>query len=320
MPQSLVLGANGQDGSYLAEALLARGHHVVGVGRNPASRYLTPSENFRYVQLDLNDTEALARLLKSLELDYAFHFAVVHGASDFSYEPVWGEMAKVNVLSLHALLEHARTAAPQLRIVYAGSRKIFPSTITGTIDETTHASATCLYSIGKMAARDLIFHYAKHHNVMATNVVLFHHESIRRQQQYLFPTIVRGIAAAKRDPMHRITVRTLDFWIDWGAADEFMELVADIAERSEEVELVLASGRTWYARAAVERLFARYGLDMSQLIEISATSVPGAPFQVRLDRLEYSIGRTPKRQIEDVADSIIRAHAQESMTGTVMHE
>jgi len=308
MPHSLVLGVNGQDGSYLAEALLARGHHVVGVGRDASSRYLAPSASFRYVKLDVSDTEALAELLQSQPFDYAFHFAVLHGASNFSYEPVWDDMIKTNVASLHTLLEHARVAAPDLRVVYAGSRKIFPEPLHGVIDETTPVQATCLYSIGKMAARDLIHHYVRHHCVRATNIVLFHHESPRRQPQYLFPTIVHGILAAKDDPAHRTKVRTLDFWIDWGAAEEFMDIVADIAEHTDEPELVLASGRTWYARTVAERLFQRYGLDAARhLEEARATSSPGETFQVRLDRLERAIGRTPQKQVEDIADSMIRA-------------
>lgn len=307
MPHSLVLGVNGQDGSYLAEVLLARGHHVVGIGRNPSSQYLTPSESYRYVQLDVSDSEALAALLRSFPFDNAFHFAVLHGASDFSYEPVWSEMIKTNVASLHTLLEHARKAEPNLRVLYAGSRKIFPEPLCGIIDEATPAQATCLYSIGKMAARDLIKHYVRQHRVRATNVILFHHESPRRQPQYLFPTIVRGILAAKHDVAHRTKVRTLDFWIDWGAADEFMDIVAGIAESSDEPELVLATGHTWYARDVVERLFQRYGLDASRhLEEVTATSSPGETFRVCLDRLERAIGRIPQKQVEDIADSIIR--------------
>ena len=314
MPHSLVLGVNGQDGSYLAEALLARGHKVLGVGRDPSSRYLIPSERYQYTQLDVGNTDALTTLLRTMPFDQAFHFAVLHGASDFSYEPVWDRMLKTNVASLHTLLEHARTAAPDLRVVYAGSRKIFPEPLHGVIDETTPVKATCLYSIGKVAARDLIQHYVRHHGVRATNVTLFHHESPRRQPQYLFPTIIRGILAAKEDPRHRTKVRTLDFWIDWGAAEEFMEIVADIAEQTDEPELVLASGRTWYARTVAERLFQQYGLDATQhLEEARATCSPGGAFEVRLSRLESAIGRTPQKRIEDIADAMIRAAERKAL-------
>ena len=118
MPRSLVLGVNGQDGSYLAEALLARGHEVVGVGREPASVYLAPSSAFRYVSLDVRDADALASLIAEVAPTQAFHFVAIHGASGFAYEALWRDMMAVNVLSLHVLLEYARTTAPGMRIVY----------------------------------------------------------------------------------------------------------------------------------------------------------------------------------------------------------
>ena len=311
MTTSLVLGVNGQDGSYLAEELLERGHDVVGVGRLPASRYVR-HPRFRYVQLDISDAEALGGLLRASNVDQAFHFAVLHGASDFTYESVWRDMAAVNVLSLHVLLEHARTTAPDLRIVYAGSRKIFPAPLMGSIDENTPVQATCLYSIGKVAARDLIQHYSAQHGVKGTNLILFHHESPRRQPEYLFPTVVRGIVAAREDPKQRIKVRSLDFWIDWGDAQEFMGIVADLAEKSDETEVMVASGRSWYARDAVHHLLANYGLDPSFVQEASPTlAQTGLSFQAKLDRLGQALGRIPQRQIDDTADSIVRSVTRE---------
>src|SRR5262249_7836743 len=155
MQRSLVLGVNGQDGSYLAESLLRRGHHVTGIGRDPASRYTSASTRFRYVSCDLVRFEDLARLINEIEFDFAFHFAAIHGADGFRYEAVWRDMMAVNVNSLHVLLEHARLKRPGMRVIYAGSCKIFPPPLAGTIDEMTPARATCLYSIGKIAGRDL---------------------------------------------------------------------------------------------------------------------------------------------------------------------
>src|SRR5262249_10655383 len=197
-----VLGVNGQDGSFLAGALLGRGHEVVGVGRNPVSRYVSPSAKFRYVQLDLRQGEDLARLVQDVAPDFAFHAAAVHSPSGYQYEPVGRDMLAVNVSALHVLLEHARARAPGLRIVYAGSSKIFPPPLKGVLDETTAASVSCLYSIGKIAARDLIFHYRKHHGIAATNLILFNHESVRRPPQYLWPTLARGAIPPQPPPPH----------------------------------------------------------------------------------------------------------------------
>jgi GDPmannose 4,6-dehydratase len=301
MPCSLVLGVNGQDGSYLAEALLRRGHDVVGVGRNPESRHVAPSARFRYVDLDLRNSDDLKRLVDEVAPDFAFHFAAVHGSAGFQYEPVVADMFATNVVALHVLLEHARLARKPVRVVYAGSSKIFPAPLIGTVDETTSARATCLYSIGKMAARDLIFQYRASHGVAATNLVLFNHESPRRPKQFLLPMLAGCIGSALADPQHQLTVQTLDFRIDWAAADELCDIAADIAIRCDVDELVFASGTTHHAREIVETLFRDHGLASDQhIIERLPRSDPGPMFRVALDRLERTIGRKPVKTVQDI--------------------
>lgn len=305
MSLSLVLGANGQDGSYLTDALLARGGSVVGIGNERESR-LKPSDTYRYVCVDLRDAAAFAELVATLAPDQAFHFAAIHGAAGFAYEAQWRDMVAVNVLSLHVLLEHARTVAPNMRVVYAGSSKIFPGPLSGSIDENTETRATCLYGIGKLAARDLMLQYRTEHGIRATNLILFNHESPRRPPEFLLPTLARTIAAAKMDPEFQTTIKTLDFRIDWGAADEFMDIVCDIAENSDEPEFVLASGTTWHGRDAAKYLFGGHGLDAARhLVETLDRSDPGPNFSVSLDRLERAIGRRPRKDIAQIVNEMI---------------
>ena len=115
---ALVLGVNGQDGSYLAESLLARGWSVHGAGRQAESRWLDVAKNFTYHELDLNDIGALSALLKTLRPGFIFHMAAVHGASGFSYEDHWLETHAVNTLAAHAVLEHLRCDAPDGAMIY----------------------------------------------------------------------------------------------------------------------------------------------------------------------------------------------------------
>jgi GDPmannose 4,6-dehydratase len=304
--QSLVLGVNGQDGSYLTEALLARGHAVVGIGRAASSRYVGLSSTFRYIQYDLTDLTGFADLLRTVRPDFAFHFAAIHGASGFLYEPLWRDMMMVNVLSLHALLEHARLYSPGMRIVYAGSAKMFPSPLAGDIDETTAARSTCLYSIGKIASRELMLQYRMRHGLKSTNLVLFNHESPRRSSRFLLPTVAQIIAAARLNPDHRATVKTLDFWIDWSAAEELMNIAVEIAESSDEQEFVLASGVTWHCRELVSRIFGKYNLKLdSHVVEEVPCAAAGPPFRVQLGRLERAIGRRPQRCVADIVAEMI---------------
>jgi GDPmannose 4,6-dehydratase len=306
MPRSLVIGVNGQDGSYLAESLLRRGYDVVGVGRDDASRYVKAREGFSYEKLDIRDLRALEDLVHSIAPDVAFHFAAIHGAAGFEYERLWCDMMAVNVLSLHVLLEYARLRGRSARIVYAGSAKMFPTPLVGRIDETTPARATCLYSIGKIASRDLVMQYREKHGVAATNLVFFNHDSVRRPAGYFLPTIACAIARAKEDRAFKAQVRTLDFWIDWSSAPELMDLAIDLAEASDVAEVVMASGTTRHGRAAVTQLFARHGLDASHhIVEALPRSDPGPEFHVGIERLGAVTGRRPQCSLSDIVDPMV---------------
>jgi GDPmannose 4,6-dehydratase len=308
-----VIGVNGQDGSYLAENLLRRGYDVVGVGRDDASRYLEATKGFTYERSDIADLGSFEKLVRRVAPDVAFHFAAIHGAAGFEYESVWRDMMAVNVLSLHVLLEHARVERRSLRIVYAGSSKIFPTPLVGTITEATPARATCLYSIGKIASRDLVMHYRERHGIAATNLVLFNHESVRRPASYFLPTIARSIVAAKRDRAFTTHVKTLDFRIDWSSAAELMDLSINIAETSDVAEVVMASGTTLHGRVAVEQLFARHGLDSrDHIVEALPRSDPGPKFHVGIDRLAAAAGRRPQLSLFDIMDEMVLSAARTS--------
>ena len=217
-------------------------------------------------------------------------------------------MMAVNVLALHVLLEHARTRRRDLRIIYASSAKLFGSPLVGLIDEESPRTATCLYGIGKLASSSLIEQYRERHDVAAANLYLFNHELIRRPADFFVPTIVRGIAAARCDRRARTSLRTLSFRMDWSSAIELMDIAVDAAERAPGRDFVLASGKTWHARDAVNAAFHRYGLDYrDHICETAAPCDPGPDFKVSLARLEGAVGRAPARDFLAIVDEMLSA-------------
>lgn len=306
MAIALVLGVNGQDGSYLAEELLVRGHNVIGLGRQTESRYVLPSRFFTYQMVDLAQDSALDAVLDTYRPDVCFHFAAIHGAASFAYERLWRQMMQVNVLSLYTLLEFARVRLPGMGIVYAGSAKIFPSPWCGLLDETTPYRPTCLYSIGKIASLELIRQYVATHGVTASNLVLFNHESARRHPSYLLPILADTIVRARFDPSYTIAVKTLHFYADWCSASEVASIAVDVGMSRESGNFVVASGRTWFARDAAEAIFRRYGLDHRVHIrELLPPSEPGPGFRASVTRLEHVVGRRPSKGLLDIMDAMV---------------
>lgn len=302
---ALVLGANGQDGSYLIDALLRRGVQVHGAGRQPVARF--PAPDLTYHALDLTRTDAVGALVEDLRPDAVFHVAAVHGAAGFRYEDHWLAAHQVNTLAAHAVLDVLRRRLPETRFVYASSAKAFGAHPPEQVNEATPHRSTCLYSITKNAATDVIEHYRRHHGVRASVAYLFNHESPRRGPEYFIPILVARLAEALIDRSACGPIGTLGFWCDWGSAEEYMDLMVEVAARTDATDACFATGRTVWAEALTESLFSRFGLRWQDHITETFERAPARPpYHVDITRLSQAAGRPPHRRIEDVCLDILR--------------
>jgi GDPmannose 4,6-dehydratase len=305
---ALVLGVDGQDGSYLAEHLLDRGRAVVGVGRREAPRYVEQGRSgFTYVSMDLTDLDGLDRLLEEHRPESLCHFAAVHGPAGFAYEPRWKELHAVNVAVTHGLLEHLRTRAPGGHLLFPSSAKVFGAVLPSRVSEATPRQSTCLYSLTKNTSHELIEHYRDLHGVRATVVHLFNHESPRRPGGFLIPMLVDAAARGLSGGGEKTELRTLDFHANWGDAREYMALCADLLDRRVGEDLIMAHDTTWYGADFAEALFARHGLEYRDHLDVLDFGKRSSGFRVDTARLEAALGKRPVRDILEVCDEILRA-------------
>lgn len=307
MTVAVVLGVNGQDGSYLAEHLVGSGCEVVGVGRQERSRYFEPSPTFRYRQIDLAaGSEQLTQALHEIKPDRIYHLAAVHGSSGFSYEPLQAALWRVNVESVHASLEYIRSASPSCRLLFASSLKVFGAKPPEVVNERQPRVSTCLYSISKIASEELISYYRKQHRVRASAIYYLNHESPRRPPQYFIPRIATALASAIRS--NGVTeVRSLDFWCDWGSSREFMQFSERLLECDRNDDYIMGSGSTWYAQTLVEAIFGLAGLDWRNhiLLPPGLPSAGESPFHADMSLMEAAIGQTPSQSAVDVVRWIL---------------
>jgi GDPmannose 4,6-dehydratase len=306
--RALVLGSNGQDGSFLVEHLLRRGYSVVALSRQRSGRTGAGHAACQPVCQDLRRIGEFSELLAEMRPDLIFHFAAVHGRSGTQYEAVWQDMLAVNVEVVHTCLEYLRNHQPGGVLVYAGSSKIFGPRLPSLITEQSPRSSTCLYTVTKNAALDLIECYRRDHGIKASVLHFFHHESERRGKEFFIPKLVSTLHAALLDRNARVEFDTLQFHSDWGSAREYTDIAVDVAERSPSGDAVVATGRTLLARALAQQLFASHGLDYrTHLIERAGGEPSDRPFQVSTDGLAGLIGRVPTVGILDVCETMLTA-------------
>lgn len=308
MSVSLVLGANGQDGSYLVEHLVASGEHVIGTDLQSEPGPYAPHGDYAYRSLDLCRPGILAALLEEIKPDKVFHLSAVHGAAGFAYEPVWRRAAEVNILSVHELLEWARLSSRKPVIMYASSSKVFGESPEGILNEDSPKRMTCLYSISKLAAEGLIGHYRLKHGIKAGCIYFFNHESPRRPAGFFFQKIARELHHCLMDPTYVFEVNTLDFYCDWGAAAEYMELINALAKAAPGEDFVMASGKTWLGREFVDALWKRFGLEVTKHVrEKSPASAMPRYYQADIGKMRRAIGRSPQRDALDLCGEMVRA-------------
>jgi GDPmannose 4,6-dehydratase len=301
MATALVLGANGQDGSFAVEALLAAGHQVVAVGRTGQWRY-QPSPALDYRALDLRDADALERLIDAVEPDYVLHAAAVHGSAGTPYEAIWRDMLAVNVATVHVVLEYLRRR-PAARLAYLSSVKVFGS-LPRRVGIATTRNGRCLYATTKIAATAAIQHYRDLHRVQAAVLIAFNHDSERRPAGYLLPTLADALVAARRDPDHVIEVGTLDFHCVWADAREVAAVAVSMLEQGVGGEFLVAGPRAWWARRMAETVFRRHGLELARHVRERGGQGQAA-YSVDRSPLRRAIGWLPSTSIVEVMERLV---------------
>lgn len=289
----LVLGANGQDGSFLVEQLAAGGADVEGWGRQESYRYAPPPGKLRYRQVDLRDGAAVREGIEAFAPVEIYCVAATHGSAGFSYEPVWDAALDVNTKSLYYALEYARNSAVPVRIFYASSAKVFGDPLPEDISMATPRRNQCLYSITKNASENLIQYYRDRHGLQVSVGILFNHESNRRSSAYFLPKMCAGVALAVRDPETTTEFRTLDFFCDWGSAEEFMSLAIRSLRAGKPSTCLMATGKTYRAGDLVARVYEDFGLDYRDHVKCGTAGEAGRFYRVEIDSMVESIGAAP---------------------------
>lgn len=276
MKKALITGITGQDGSYLAELLLAKGYEVHGIIRRSSSfntgridhLYRDPHE--KGVRLfthyaDLADPVALTRLLYELQPDEIYHLgAQSHVRVSFEI-PVY--TFDITGLGTVRLLEAIREARIEPRFYQASSSEMFGAAPPPQ-SETTPFYPRSPYAVAKVAAYWAVVNYREAHGLFAVNGILFNHESPRRGETFVTRKITRAVARIKAGLQDKLYLGNLDAKRDWGYAPDYVEAMWRMLQAPDPDDYVIATGEQHSVREFCELAFAHAGLDWKEHVEI----------------------------------------------------
>ena|SRR3990167_9140265 len=269
MARAFITGITGQDGSYLAEFLLAKGYVVSGLVRRHSSDNISRIghllDRVTLIDGDLTDGASLTRALELAEPAEVYNL----GAQSF-VPSSWSQpelTAQVTGLGTLRLLEAIRQVCPSARFYQASSSELFGRVLETPQSEKTPFYPRSPYSCAKAFAHYLTINYRESYGLHASSGILFNHESPRRGETFVTRKITLAVARIKGGLQDKLMLGNLDSRRDWGYAAEYVEAMWLMLQQEKPDDYVIATGETHSIREFVEIAFDRAGLDWQKHVE-----------------------------------------------------
>jgi GDPmannose 4,6-dehydratase len=308
MKRALIVGGAGQDGTLLAQWLTKKSIPHVVVNR----REVRESSGKIFPAIDLGDAKAVEALIQTQLPSHVFYLAAHHHSSQENLEgeqaKLWQASFDVQVLGLVHFLEALRRHAPESRLFYASSSHVFGTPAQTPQTELTPLAPENIYAIAKVAGMQACRHYRHGAGPFASVGILYNHESIYRQEKFLYKKIIQGALAIRQGRQQQLVLGDLSAEADWGYAPDYVEAMVRILELPEAGDYIVATGQLHTVREFAEIVFAQLGLDVAKhVVEDSSLVRPRRGLLVGDSRaLQSATGWKPSLSFEEMVRTLTR--------------
>jgi len=273
MPTALITGITGQDGSYLAELLLAKGYGVFGAVRRSSTENFARIEHLRdqvtLEQADLLDQLSLISLVERVRPDEIYNLAAQSFVPTSWHQPVL--TAEFDAIGVTRVLEAVRLVNPRIRYYQASSSEMFGKVREVPQRESTPFYPRSPYGVAKAYGHFITVNYRESYGLFACCGILFNHESPRRGKEFVTRKISDGVARIKLGTAQELRLGNLDAHRDWGFAGDYVHAMWLILQQPEPDDYVVASGEAHSVREFAELAFRHVGLDWREYVRTDPT-------------------------------------------------
>jgi GDPmannose 4,6-dehydratase len=263
VPRALITGITGQDGSYLAELLLAKGYEVYGMVRRASTENFERIEPIRdrlhLVQADLLDTMSLITLLEQVHPRELYNLAAQSFVPTSWAQPVL--TAEFDAIGVTRLLEAIRLVDRSIRFYQASSSEMFGKVREVPQTELTPFHPRSPYGVAKVYAHYITVNYRESYGIFACSGILFNHESPRRGKEFVTRKVTDGVARIAAGLSDELRLGNLAAKRDWGFAGDYVDAMWRMLQQPEPDDYVVATGESHTVRELVDLAFQRIGRD-----------------------------------------------------------
>ncbi len=319
--RALITGITGQDGSYLAELLLAKGYEVHGIIRRASTfnteridpiyqdRHESGARMFLHYG-DLTDANGLSRLIRTIKPTEVYNLAAQSHVRVSFDQPIYtADSTGVGALKLlEAVRDFQESTGYEIRYYQASSSEMFGKVVETPQKETTPFYPRSPYGAAKVYAHWITVNYRESYNLHASCGILFNHESPRRGETFVTRKITRAVGRIKHGLQKKLYLGNLDAKRDWGFAGDYVEGMWLMLQQDQADDYVLAIGETYSVREFCERAFGRLDLDYNDFVEIDPRYYRPAEVELLLGdpaKAKAKLGWEPKCSFQQLVEMMV---------------
>lgn len=267
---ALITGITGQDGSYLAELLLAKGYEVIGLHRRSSTvtfdRISHLTDRLTLIAADLLDEGSMIRVLREHRPSEVYNLAAQSFVqTSFAQPTLTGE---VTALGVTRLLDAILLVDPSIRFYQASSSEMFGKVLEVPQTETTPFYPRSPYGVAKVYGHWMTVNYRESYDLHASSGILFNHESPRRGLEFVTRKVTFSAAAIKLGLQEKVSLGNLDAQRDWGYAADYVQAMWLMLQQDQPGDYVIATGETHPVRDLCRIAFDQVGLDWQDHVVI----------------------------------------------------
>src|SRR5947208_3936366 len=267
---ALITGITGQDGSYLAELLLAKGYEVVGVVRRTShdsyERIGHLLDRVHIVPADLLDQHSLTTVVRDAKPDEIYNLAAQSFVPTSWTQPVL--TGEFTALGVTRLLEAVRLAHPTARVYQASSSEMFGKAQETPQRETTPFYPRSPYGVAKVYGHWITVNYRESYDLYAVSGILFNHESPRRGLEFVTRKVRDGVARIVKGKARDLHLGNLDVLLEWGFPGVYVDAMWRMLQPPRPADYVIGTGEMHSVRELCELAFSHVGLDWQKYVTV----------------------------------------------------
>jgi GDPmannose 4,6-dehydratase len=312
MKRALITGITGQDGSYLAEFLLAKGYEVHGLVRRSSSfntGRIDPIRDQLHLHYgDLVDSTSLHAVIGAVQPHEVYNLAAQSRVRVSFEMPEY--TCDVTAAGVGRLLEALRVSGVKARFYQASSSELYGKVRETPQTETTPFHPRSPYAAAKAYGYYLTQNYREAYDMFCSNGLLFNHESPRRGENFVTRKITRAVGRIVAGTQKKLALGNLDAKRDWGFAGDFVEAMWHMLQLEKPDDFVVATGETHSVREFLDVAFGRVNLDWKDFVATDERFMRPAEVELLLgdpSKAKKAFGWTPKVTFHQLVEMMVDA-------------